>query len=306
MQHRDEKFEMKSLFISHTHSDKSFVRKLADDLIDFNIDVWIDEAEIKIGDSLIDKIREGIDKVDFLAVILSPESVESEWVKREVDIAMNQEIRGKKIKVLPLMYKKCDLPWFLEGKYFGDFTNPEYYNSAFNALLTKLGYENSNYLKAKSEFKKYENALMDLIRDLSQLEKIFNNDFSLKSNFKIRKNHLIKFYNNISKTEISRTPSGWKLKIEKFDSLIVFPKLTNQAHKQFRMLCLELVELVEKTKNVVYQELQKSNSTIETMEKLMDLINQFEDRIHSCFFTAEILMSTASSKVTELYYAQSE
>jgi hypothetical protein len=48
--------------------------------------VWVDEEEIKIGDSLITKIREGIDKVMFVGVVLSNHSFDSEWVKREVDI----------------------------------------------------------------------------------------------------------------------------------------------------------------------------------------------------------------------------
>ncbi len=61
-----------SIFLSHNHTDKEFVRKLARDLENHNVKCWLDEAEMKIGDSLIQKIREGIDNVEFFAVILSP------------------------------------------------------------------------------------------------------------------------------------------------------------------------------------------------------------------------------------------
>jgi len=76
-----------------------------------------------------------------LSVILTSDSVRSEWVKREVDIAMNQEIAGKRVKVLPLLFEQCDLPGFLEGKAYADFTDPEGYRRALKKLLQRLGVE---------------------------------------------------------------------------------------------------------------------------------------------------------------------
>jgi hypothetical protein len=83
---------LSSVFLSHSHADKPFARKLTADLRKAGHAVWIDEAEINIGDSLIVKIREGIDEVDYVAAILSTSSINSEWVKKELDIATNREI----------------------------------------------------------------------------------------------------------------------------------------------------------------------------------------------------------------------
>jgi hypothetical protein len=127
------------IFLSHSHADKAFARKLAKDLIDAGARVWIDEAELQIGDSLIEKIREGIDNMEYLAVILSPESVHSRWVQKEVDIAMNLQIQGRGIKVLPLMYRYCEMPGFLLGMFYGDFTNPHTYDTALRQVLKRLG-----------------------------------------------------------------------------------------------------------------------------------------------------------------------
>lgn len=127
-----------SIFLSHNWSDKEFARKLARSLTEEGVKVWIDEAEIQIGDSLISKIREGIDQMNYLGVILSPNSVKSEWVKREVDIAMNQEIEGKRVKVLPIVHKECDLPWFLKGKLYADFVDEDDYDNSLNLLLKRL------------------------------------------------------------------------------------------------------------------------------------------------------------------------
>ena len=128
-----------SIFLSHSHTDKPFARRLAKDLADLGIRVWIDEAEIQVGDSLIEKIREGIDAVDYVGVVLSKISVASEWVKKEVDIAMNQEIKGKRVKVLPLLVEDCDLPGFLEGKMYADFRTEGFYREGLVKIAKRLG-----------------------------------------------------------------------------------------------------------------------------------------------------------------------
>jgi hypothetical protein len=127
-----------SIFLSHCHADKRFARKLARDLTGRGVRVWIDEAEIQLGDSLIEKIQKGIDQMDYLAVVLSPASVSSEWVRREVDIAMHREIRGRRVKVLPLLYKPCNLPPFLEGKLYADCSTAVKYKKSLHLLFNRL------------------------------------------------------------------------------------------------------------------------------------------------------------------------
>lgn len=96
---------------------------LAADLEAHGIRYWLDEAEIRVGESLIEKIRQGLDGVDFVAAVLSPNSIGSPWVQRELDVAMNQEIAGRQTKVLPILYRQCELPGFLLGKFYADFTD---------------------------------------------------------------------------------------------------------------------------------------------------------------------------------------
>lgn len=130
---------MASIFLSHNSNDKPFVRRLAEDLREAGHIVWIDEAEINIGDSLIGKIREGLDKVDFVAVVLSNNSISSPWVQRELDISSNREIAEKRVILLPILLEKVDLPGFLYGKRYGDFTSEEIYTSSLTDLLRALG-----------------------------------------------------------------------------------------------------------------------------------------------------------------------
>ncbi|WP_053078813.1 toll/interleukin-1 receptor domain-containing protein [Bacillus wiedmannii] len=129
---------MSSIFLSHNSKDKEFVRRLANRLESYGVKVWVDEAEIKVGESLIKKIEMGINEMEYLGVILSQNSIKSDWVNREVDMAMNGEIQGKKVKVLPLLYKKCEIPGFLSGKFYADFTTKKKFEEAFIKLLNVL------------------------------------------------------------------------------------------------------------------------------------------------------------------------
>lgn len=126
------------LFLSHTGDDKPFVRRLRDDLLVHGVPVWIDEAEIQIGDSLTEKIAEGIKLSRFIAVILSAKSVDAPWVRKELDIAINAEIDRGEVVVLPLLYERCDIPAFLRGKLYADFTSDEVYAESLERLLRRL------------------------------------------------------------------------------------------------------------------------------------------------------------------------
>jgi hypothetical protein len=75
---------MAYVFLSHSHADKPFAKQLVADLRNAGHSVWIDEAEINIGDSLIAKIRTGLDQVDFVCAILSKASANSPWVEKEL------------------------------------------------------------------------------------------------------------------------------------------------------------------------------------------------------------------------------
>jgi hypothetical protein len=129
---------MGSVFLSHSHVDKPFVRRLAADLKAAGVDVWLDEAEIKIGDSLIRKIEESISTVEYVAACLSSNSIKSNWVTKELDIAMTREIKGKRVVVLPLLLENCEIPPFLSDKCYADFRNPSHYDAEFSKLLVRV------------------------------------------------------------------------------------------------------------------------------------------------------------------------
>lgn len=130
---------MSSIFLSHNRADKPFVRRLAQDLQAAGVRVWLDEAELNIGDSLIEKLPQGINAMAFFAVVLSKSSVQSRWVQEELSMAMSQQIGTGQAKVLPLVLDDCDVPGFLQDKVYADFRVPERYQEELAKVLRALG-----------------------------------------------------------------------------------------------------------------------------------------------------------------------
>ena len=62
---------MQSAFISYSQQDRKLAKVIADSIRRLGGRVWIDEGEMKIGDSLIEKIRMGIDNVDLVIALVS-------------------------------------------------------------------------------------------------------------------------------------------------------------------------------------------------------------------------------------------
>lgn len=94
----------KDVFICHATEDKSTV---ADPLVaaleKANISYWYDKAEIKWGDSIIQKVNEGLRISRFVIVILSSTFIRKNFAKNELNSVLNLEIYSEEIKVLPLL-----------------------------------------------------------------------------------------------------------------------------------------------------------------------------------------------------------
>lgn len=127
---------MWDVFLSHTFADKDFVRKLASDLDKKGFDVWLDEWELAVGDSLREKVEEGIKESASVAVVLSPNSVKSKWVSVEINAAFAHQLEQKSVFLLPVLYKPCEIPPFLKDKVYADFTQA--YDNGLVALVKRL------------------------------------------------------------------------------------------------------------------------------------------------------------------------
>lgn len=92
------------IFISHASEDKATVaRPLTTALIRAGVRVWLDEHELFVGDSLSEKIDEGLSQCRFGVVILSPAFFAKHWPKKELAGLRAKEEEGQKV-ILPIWH----------------------------------------------------------------------------------------------------------------------------------------------------------------------------------------------------------
>jgi TIR domain len=108
------------LFLSHSSIDKPIAKRMAMELQQHGLEVWLDEWEVRLGDSLIEKIEKGIATSGYLIAILSNNSISSPWVQKELNVAIAREIVERKVFVLPIKIDDCVVPSFLADKLYAD------------------------------------------------------------------------------------------------------------------------------------------------------------------------------------------
>ena len=92
------------VFISHASEDKeAVVRPLANALKEKGLNVWYDEFELKIGDSLRRKIDQGLAKSRFGIVVISRSFIKKGWTNYELDGLMTKAISGQQT-LLPIWH----------------------------------------------------------------------------------------------------------------------------------------------------------------------------------------------------------
>ena len=68
------------VFVSHSCNDQRFARRLTEELKRHNLNVWLDEMELEVGDSIVAEVSQGLNNADYLVAVLSKASVASRWV----------------------------------------------------------------------------------------------------------------------------------------------------------------------------------------------------------------------------------
>lgn len=109
------------IMISYSHIDKNVARRLAADLQGEMLDVWLDEREVLVGDSIHTKVEEGVSGCDYLIALLSQASLESPWVREEIDAIRAREKESKRTVLLPAVLEGVQrerLPALLKERRF--------------------------------------------------------------------------------------------------------------------------------------------------------------------------------------------
>lgn len=123
-------------FVSYTSVDRPFAEWLANTLTGRGISTWYDEWEIKVGDSIVQKLNAGLAASDFLVVVLTKASVASKWVAEELAAGHAATIEGRGVQILPVLKEECDVPPLLSHRKYADFRHDS--ESGMKALVEAI------------------------------------------------------------------------------------------------------------------------------------------------------------------------
>ena len=108
------------LFISYSSKDKGFANLLYSDLKEAGCIPWLDEWDIVGGQSIPEEIEKGINNSDFLLILLSNNSVKSNWVRAEWESTIWDENQNKEIRIIPILIEECEIPRFIKYRKYID------------------------------------------------------------------------------------------------------------------------------------------------------------------------------------------
>ena len=93
------------IFLSHSSLDRKFIEeKLIPFLKDHGVELWYSTIDIKTSEDWERAIAKGLKSADSILVVLSPNSVKSDWVRAETHWALE----NRKGRVIPVIVVSCD------------------------------------------------------------------------------------------------------------------------------------------------------------------------------------------------------
>jgi hypothetical protein len=101
------------VYISHAKSDETFARNLSSQLAKRGLSVWSAYEEVLPGDNIWLRTGEALKSSRAMIVLISPDSMRSEHVRREIEYALgdtNYQGRVFPVQVRPTK----NVPWIFE------------------------------------------------------------------------------------------------------------------------------------------------------------------------------------------------
>src|SRR2546421_3212159 len=94
----------RDVFICHAHVDKATHAGPLNEALNMRgISCWVDEAQILPGESIVEKINDGLRSSRFVVVIITDEFLDRNWPQKELNAALSREIRTGEVVVVPLL-----------------------------------------------------------------------------------------------------------------------------------------------------------------------------------------------------------
>ncbi|MEW6366292.1 MAG: toll/interleukin-1 receptor domain-containing protein [Acidobacteriota bacterium] len=140
----------REVFLSHSDRNRAFAARLAGVLARHGVPVWYSRRSLLGAQQWHDEIGRALRRCDWFIVVLSPHSVRSDWVKRELVFALSHA--QYRDRIVPVIHKACDheaLSWTLGGFQMIDFSDD--FDAGSRQLLRAwgLGYSPADHVASK-------------------------------------------------------------------------------------------------------------------------------------------------------------
>jgi hypothetical protein len=109
-----------TIFICHASEDKPAARAIAASLRTHGAAIWLDELEIRVGDSIVQKVSEGLQGASHLVIVLSKHSVAKLWVSKELSYSLMRQLSDRSISILPVRLDDSQHPALLSDVKYAD------------------------------------------------------------------------------------------------------------------------------------------------------------------------------------------
>ena len=107
-----------TVFISHNKKDKDVAREIGLYLVAENVNVWFDEWEISVGDSIVGNIQDGLARCTHFFILWSNDANQSNWVTAELEFAIDQAINKGTLKIIPIVLDKTPRPPLIQSRMY--------------------------------------------------------------------------------------------------------------------------------------------------------------------------------------------
>lgn len=124
------------VFLSYTSVDKEFADRLTKNLRERNVEVWAADEQIQAGDSISQKIKEGLTSSQWVIFLVSEDSMKSTYINRELELALDEEKGRERPFIIPVLIKGDQIPDPLKDKAYADFRSS--YDAGLNNVLAAL------------------------------------------------------------------------------------------------------------------------------------------------------------------------
>jgi TIR domain len=113
---------MASVFISHRTSDGPQAERLGVELRRAGHDVWLDRWRIDLGDSIVERIDQGLTNAAYVVICYSSDGIGTPWMSREWMSTLARQLDGHNVRLLPVLLTGGRPPAILADIKYADLT----------------------------------------------------------------------------------------------------------------------------------------------------------------------------------------